>query len=134
MRQTQGSLPWSQNPIYKLPFNGQAIAGSDAGWWLPLLAGRQTFINPLNSTFEQSRGTVNQPDAEIIHLIEANGVDDPQLLALYQAQGLTHVYIGQRRGQVNDSTPLLNVDDLLHSPHYKPIYNQDLVWVFAIQP
>jgi hypothetical protein len=115
-------------------FNGQAIAGSDAGWWLPLLAGRQTFINPLNSTFEQSRGTGNQPDAEIIHLIEANGVDDPQLLAMYQAQGLTHVYIGQRRGQVNDSTPLLNVDDLLHSPHYKPIYNQDLVWVFAIQP
>jgi hypothetical protein len=113
-------------------FNDSAVVGSDAGWWLPLLASRQTFLNPLNAAFEQASGGAGSADAEIVDAIQAYGVDDPRVLGLLAQQGITHAYIGQQNGSVNSNSPLLEVEDLLRSPDFAPVYHQDRVWVFRI--
>jgi hypothetical protein len=115
-------------------YDGTSVVGSDAGWWLPLLAGRANTVPPLNYGMEgkpwpEYRGWVSEPTRQV----QQAGVDDPATLALLQERGITHVYIGQRQGRVNYAGPdVLDIDVLLRSPHYRPVYHQDRVWVFEV--
>ncbi|MBN1668442.1 MAG: hypothetical protein JW862_15210, partial [Anaerolineales bacterium] len=112
-----------------------ARVGGDAGWWLPLLAGRDNSLPPLNYASEsepwpgyrQSLHTI--PDA-----LAAAGPDSEQVLALLTAEGITHIYVGQQQGQVNSAGPTLDPIALQASPYYQVIYHQDRVWIFAVQP
>jgi hypothetical protein len=46
---------------------------------------------------------------------------------------VTHVYIGQRQGAVNNPEPgVLDPDELLASPSYRLLYHQDGVWIFEL--
>jgi hypothetical protein len=47
---------------------------------------------------------------------------------------VSHVYIGQQHGKVNSSEGGLNLEELLSSPHFRPVYHQDRVWIFEIIP
>jgi hypothetical protein len=114
-------------------YGGSLIAGSDAGWWLPLLSGQQTTLPPLNYGMEQGpfpeyRQWVNELTAEI----QAKGVDDPHVLEMLSDRGITHVFIGQQRGMVNNPNPLLEAEILNNSPNYKAVYNLGHVWVFEV--
>ncbi|MCL4561047.1 MAG: hypothetical protein M1281_10570 [Chloroflexi bacterium] len=115
-------------------YGGSSIAGSDGGWWLPYLAGRQTNLPPLNYGTEQGpdpgyRARVNTLQTEI----ESYGVDNLVVLADLKKLGIDYIYIGQRRGQVGVSTPpILQPEKLLANPSFRPVYHQDLVWIFAI--
>lgn len=113
-------------------FNDSEVVGSDAGWWLPLLASRQTFLYPLNAGFEQESSATGSVDGQIVDAIQDFGIDDPRVLDLLASQGLTHVFIGQQNGSVNSDSPLLEVEDLLRSPDYIPVYHQDRIWIFKI--
>jgi hypothetical protein len=112
-----------------------ARVGSDAGWWLPLLAGRDNSVPPLNYTSEREPWPGYRQSLHAIpEALAAGGPDSPTVLSLLDEQGLTHVYIGQQQGQVNYSGPTLNPADFETSPHYELIYHQDRVWIFARQP
>ncbi len=113
-------------------FNDTAVVGSDGGWWLPLLAGRQTFLNPLNAGFEQGSGIPGSADAHIVDAIQNFGIGDPRVLELLAGHGITHIYIGQQNGSVNSDSPLLEIEDLLRNPDYAPVYNQDRIWIFKV--
>jgi len=116
-------------------YGDSVVVGSDGGWWLPLLAGRQNTVPPLNYGNEQAsdpeyRSRVNNLARQVREL----GPDDPAVLAMLAQQGITHVYIGQRRGRVNYWGPVvLDPDELSRSPHYRAVYHQDRVWVFALE-
>ena len=116
-------------------YDNSVIVGSDGGWWLPLLAGRQTNLPPLNYGSELGpdpgyRLRVN----DLWRQVMEKGLDDPQTAASLQAAGITHVYVGQRQGMVNNPAPLLAPEKLLASPHLRPVYRQDRVWIFELIP
>ncbi|HHX44923.1 MAG TPA: hypothetical protein GX714_13195 [Chloroflexi bacterium] len=113
-------------------YEGSSVVGSDAGWWLPLLAGRATTLPPLTYVSEEGprpayRLWVNGLTAAL----QGVRLDDAELLAALREHGVTHVYIGQRQGRVNYSGPdVLDPARLADSALFRPIYHQDRVWVF----
>jgi hypothetical protein len=114
-------------------YGDTVVVGSDAGWWLPLLAGRSTTLPPLTYASEtvptpDYREWVNSLTAEIA----SKGIDNPDVLESLQARDATHVYIGQQQGSVNRPVPLLKPGDMLSSTHFTPVYHQDRVWIFKI--
>jgi hypothetical protein len=117
-------------------YGGSSVVGSDGGWWLPLLAGRQSTVPPLNYSSEDGpdpgyRLRVN----ELSRQVREFGPDDEAVLALLQEEGVTHVYIGQRQGRVNYAgSDVLDPNELLDSPNYRLRYHQDRVWIFELNP
>ena len=117
-------------------YGGTVVAGSDGGWWLQLLARRQTSLPPFTYGFEQGpvpdyREWVNALTAEI----QQKGIEHPDVLATLRERGITHVYIGQRQGRVNyDGPHVLDPNRLLAIPHFRPIYHLDRVWIFEVLP
>jgi len=117
-------------------FDGYTVVGSDAGWWLPMLAQRSTSLPPINYGFEQGthpdyRKQVNS----LVEQLEYNGANSAHIRELLIGGGFTHIYIGQLQGSVNNSgEPILDPEVLRASPFYRPIYHQDRVWIFEILP
>jgi hypothetical protein len=117
-------------------YDNALAVGSDAGWWLPLLAGRQTTLPPMNYGSEQEPRPgyiqwVNGP----ARLAQSSGIGAPDTLALLKERGVTHVYIGQQQGRVGyDGPHALSPDQLLADPHFVPVYHQDRVWIFEVAP
>ncbi|MGH2523790.1 MAG: DUF6541 family protein, partial [Anaerolineales bacterium] len=76
-------------------YSGTLVVGSDAGWWLPLLAGRSTALPPINYGTEQGprpdyREWVNRLSARVFE----KGLDDSETLALLREQGIAYIYVG----------------------------------------
>ncbi|MEW5871896.1 MAG: hypothetical protein AB1894_21690 [Chloroflexota bacterium] len=112
-------------------YNGIATAGSDGGWWLPLIARRASTLPPMNDVLE---GTGQMATATQLYTeISAKGLQSPEVLALLHQQRVTHVYLGQRQGQINPASPAINPADLFASPSYELIYHRDNVYIFAIK-
>ncbi len=110
------------------------VVGTDAGWWIPLLTGRQGFILPMIADTER----IDPPDhtAQIYELyqrISAKQFDLAKLWRLQRDVGITHIYVGQRRGEVWRGSEQ-SIDPLLlnNSSYYKTLYHQDQVWIFAL--
>ncbi len=113
---------------------GQTAAGSDAGWYLPLLAHRRVTLPPFIYISEQAetpayRGQV----VALTNALVTEGAAHPDTLAMLRALGVTHVYIGQLHGRVNYSGPSLDADVLLASPAFGLVYHADGVWVFEVR-
>ncbi|HEX5691433.1 MAG TPA: hypothetical protein VFX76_15570, partial [Roseiflexaceae bacterium] len=108
------------------------VVGSDGGWWLPLFANRATTLPPILYGSERAP----RPDYRLWinalpELLEQKPPDDPEVLAMLRERGITHVYIGQRQGRLNYTGPaVLEPGRMLDSPHFRPIYHEDRVWVF----
>lgn len=117
-------------------YGGTAVVGADAGWWLPLLAGRQVNIPPLNYSLEgEPWSGYRDWVAELPSNLKTLGFDDPAALDLLHERGITHIYIGQQQGRVNAPGPAqLDPQALLALPEmYRPVYHQDRVWIFEVQ-
>lgn len=116
-------------------YGGSAVVGSDAGWWIPLLAERDNTVPPLNYTVEQSA----QPGyrewvSEMTAQIQKAGMADRETAELLKKHGITHVYLGQKLGRVNYGGPhVLAPGPMVGSEWYRPVYRQDRVWVFEVE-
>lgn len=115
---------------------GNLIVGSDGGWWLPLLAERQTNLPPLTYGIEDGTSSVYyQMTNALATEIKSLGITSPQVVNDLVKAGFTHIYIGQRQGQVNNPDPaVLDPQILLADPHFQLVYQQDRVWIFTIVP
>lgn len=115
-------------------FGGANVVGTDGGWWVPLLAGRQNTAPPLNYATELVRTSPLRQQMEApARLEEEQDITAPPVRAALRAAGVTHVYIGQRQGAVNDTTSVtLSPDRLLGSAAYRAIYHEDRVWIFEL--
>jgi hypothetical protein len=130
----QKSLPTSSRFFANcfFAYSGNILVGSDGGWWLPLLALRQTSLPPITynsellptSDYRQRIHTMAQQMHEL-------GPADPTVLDLLDGEKVTHVYIGQRQGRVNYGGPkVLDPQAFLSSEAWKLVYHQDRVWIF----
>ncbi len=116
-----------------LAFYDTVTAGSDGGWWLPLLTRRGASIPPMNTGFEQG----NSPDYQaqvnqLVSLVRANGVRSDVVLRELAQRGIRYIYIGQVHGR-DPGQDLVKPEELQADPHFRVIYHQDRVWIFEIQ-
>jgi hypothetical protein len=118
-----------------------SVVGSDAGWWLPLLGERAVLMPPqyaLNTEIEAHPGYRQL----VVGLIDALGADPPPAPAGLDAlcgAGVTHVYVGARRGNAGivpsgESAVHFDPEALAGNPAFSVLYHRDLVWVFALAP
>ncbi len=119
-----------------LAFSDQFVAGSDGGWWIPLLTGRGNTIPPLSYA---SEGAVDpyyvQNVRNLFRAVADADLGNPATVAWLQEQGISHVYVGAQAGQVNDpDDPLLDLDTLQSSPYYRVLYSENDVWIFVLSP
>jgi hypothetical protein len=131
----KNTIPEAHFLVNSFPaFNNSVIVGSDGGWWIPLLARRQTTLPPITYGFEHDPwpGYAEQVNA-LTFEIEAKGIQNPNILSQMKDRGISYLYIGQLQGQVNSGGALFTADQLLADENFKPIYHQDQVWIFQIQ-
>jgi hypothetical protein len=112
-------------------YDDTMIVGLDAGWWLPLLTGRDNTVPPMMYGSEVGpdpgyRESVN----EITLYVEQNGLEGSETARYLNQQGISHIFVGERGG------PLLDIDVLQASPYYHAIYQPPGEapgpWVFEI--
>lgn len=117
-------------------YGGTSVVGSDAGWWLPLLAGRSNTMPPQYALFnERSIDPGYRKDiVSLVNQLAQIPLTSADGLAAACDMGVTHVYVGQLQGQVGKPPPepLFTADELLASPAVEPVYHEDAVWVFAL--
>ena len=112
-------------------FNDSVIVGSDGGWWLPLLAGRQTTLPPLSYSFEKDPWPGYSAQAKALTAeIQSKGIQDPEVLSLLKSRGISYLYIGQLQGRVNSAGPLFTPGQILEDSNFHMVYHQDRVWIF----
>ncbi len=99
--------------------------GSDGGYWISLLTGRDTILPPavyVYGSIEYVKG-VNDLAGKIAAI---ESFEREETLQLLRDNGVTHVYIGARGGSI---TPQLLID----SSYYDPVYSNGAVWIFQFQ-
>ncbi len=111
-------------------YQGRYVVGSDAGWWLPIVTGRQNTIPPqyalLNEKPEQP-GYVERV-AQLTALLEQAPPSDPQVWPALCQWGITHIYIGQRQGIASmERIQLFLPDQMKNLPL---VYAQDRVRIY----
>ncbi len=115
-------------------YGDSVVVGADAGWWIPLLTGRANTVPPLiYGTEKTARPEMRQDLLTFYHrVLQADFRDTGTAIWLRKA-GITHVYLGQRQGQIGsgEKHPFAAAD-LLSSPYFQPVYHHDLVWIFAL--
>ncbi len=118
-------------------YNGASVVGSDAGWWISLLGKRQNtmppqyaLLNEISTPPDYSKRVTN-----LVKLLETQPVTLPDSITQLCKEGISHVYIGQRQGEVGGSGhPLFSPESLLESASFDVDYHQDRVWIFSLKP
>ena len=115
-------------------------AGSDAGWWLPILTKRQTTIPPQYASFVEEPLTENYRQLTTELILQLYNVpkisDEDKALICRFPDPITHVYIGQKRGEVDkalythNEQVMLLPQAFLDDAAFTLIYNRDRVMIF----
>jgi hypothetical protein len=115
--------------------DGESVAGSDGGWWLPYFTRRGSVLPPLPYLSEKPKSpTLPEDLAALAGALKALDPGDPDVLARLESFGVTHVYIGQRQGWVNSGGATLEPAPFIESSRFDLLYHFDRVWIFAIKP
>jgi hypothetical protein len=107
-------------------YGGNVVVGTDAGWWLPLLGGRQNTLPPMTYNTEQAPAPdFRQRINALAEVVRTHPPGSAETLDALQAAGVTHVYVGTRGGA-------LKPEELAALPVYQTLYRRDGAWVFQI--
>ena len=70
-------------------YNNTLVAGSDGGWWLPMLAKRNTSLPPITYSFEEGAGTTNLIETNNLSWeIKTKGITNPEVISLLKKRGI----------------------------------------------
>jgi hypothetical protein len=118
-------------------YQGYSAIGSDAGWWIPLLAGRSNNMPPQYALLSE-KPTEPGYSRAVVDLVVLLGDTTPGTAEGIESLcdwGFTHIYIGQGQGEVGYPwTALFSEQDLESSPAFSQVYERDLVSIYAIDP
>ncbi len=120
----------------RLAYGDSAVVGTDAAWWIPLLAGRKNLVLPMIYGTEINR-PVDYPRQilELSRHIQRHALDSLEGWQTLRQAGVTHIYVGQRRGEVwQGAEQPLKPDTLANSPYYQQLYQEDQVRIFLVKP
>jgi hypothetical protein len=99
--------------------------GLEAGYYLPLLAARQTIMplqNYASDGTTEYRGFINQRLQDL-----AAATDAHALWQTMRAYDITHIYIGKRPTGLDPQTFLADPAD------FELLYDKDGVWIFGVR-
>lgn len=117
-------------------YEGYTAIGYDAGWWLPLLAGRANTMPPEYALLnEQPRDPgYSRRAIDLVRALEETPVVSAEGVSLICQQGITHLYVGE--GRMRDWQPvpsaLFTAEELLASDAFAPLHNSGEAWVFEL--
>jgi len=116
-------------------YDGTSSVGSDGGWWIPLLAERDNTMPPQYAMLNESP---IKPDysQDIVEIINTFSQADPLTIEGRSAMckwGISHIYIGQKQGLMNQVEPLLKWKTWQKVPFLDLIYAEDRVRIFAFE-
>ena len=104
-------------------FNPNYVVGSDAGYWLPLLAQRRTITLPMTYAMERLKQKgYSERLVEVDHL--KGDLTTERAHRILEEEGVTHVFIGGRGGPIR-------AEQLLATPAYRLLYQKKNAYVFA---
>ncbi len=138
------TAPESRFLVNSFPaYGGTMLAGSDAGWWLPLLAHRASTLPPITYGSEAATPPdfLQQVNAFAVALRGKPLTDTtptiidattPEALATLRAAGVSHVYIGAASVPVATAIDQLDISRLQASPAYEIVYDQEGVLIFRL--
>ena len=118
-------------------YGGRSAVGADAGWWIPLLAGRENTMPPQYALVnEVSTDTdYTQRVVDLVAYLETASLISPEGVQLLCDWNITHVYVGQGQGKVGSgAVQLFSPATLAASPAFSTVYNQDRVYIFGLDP
>jgi hypothetical protein len=113
-------------------YNNSSVVGTDAGWWLPLLAQRQNTIPPMSAQ------EVREPDAllagKFFRQLDQLDLNSFSGYAFLRDNGITHIYIGGKQGKVlnEEDKTFLDAESLKRSGFYQEIYQLDNISILAL--
>jgi len=108
--------------LFHFNFSAEQIIASDAGYWLPLLAGRKTVSLPMPFLSERFRS----PDGitALKQLDALNGkLCTPEAVSLLEQQRVTHVFIGSMGGRIS-------AQELQSCPNFAQAFNFNRTYIF----
>jgi hypothetical protein len=125
-------------------YSSTLVAGSDAGWWIPLLTGRQSTLPPI--TFGSELGDPPEVYLEVTELwalLRDRPLSDtspvqvdlarPEALAALRAAGVQYVYRGAHSFPGPASSDWIDTALLRASPDFELVYADAGVEIFALR-
>jgi len=110
--------------INNFPWAYSLYAGSDGGYWISPISGRQTIPPPLLYGFDRA-STVRQ-DINKFLLQISRYKDQPDILYdLISAENIKYIYTGTRGGMISPQK-------LLQHENFKPIFEYNGTWVIQL--
>lgn len=123
-------------------YGGTLIAGTDAGWWIPLLTRRESILPPLtygsevgeepgyqlklNAQYEQIRGKPLY-DSTSVRL----DLTTPAAVEVLREEGITHIYSGAHATPDTAHADHIDTDILRESDLFTLVYDEQGVEIFA---
>jgi len=109
------------------PWQSNTYAGSDGGYWIPVLTNRASLLPPLLYSSALPSDRVKQMNSLFLQLNQATTLDDPVLRTQLREAGVTHLYLGERRHT-------LQASGIEGRPFVELLYTKDNVSIYAIAP
>ncbi|WP_420641089.1 hypothetical protein [Candidatus Leptofilum sp.] len=101
-----------------------AWSGSDGGAWLVPLTGRQSSTPPADYTYSKALVEFVRPFNE--ELTKITDWRDPETAVWLQEQGITHIFIGAKGGQMDPA-------ELLQNPGVTSVYGRNGTFIFELK-
>jgi hypothetical protein len=118
--------------VNMFPAYGNAlVVGSDGGWWIPLLAKRQTTLPPV--TYGSERATTADYSRQINKFaaqLREHPLPSPEGIALCRQQGIGYIYSGAHSEQADR----FDVAALREHSAFQVVYDHDDVVIFELKP
>jgi hypothetical protein len=115
-------------------YPGKLVVGSDAGWWLPYYTQRSSKILPALYLAEKVDPSVDTASInELLNDINAASQEPHQLRSVLCRYGITHIFLGQKRGAVGYGAEALIPEAWLsENPDYTLLFQKDMAQVWRV--
>lgn len=107
------------------PWLGDTYAGSDAGYWIPVLSNRNTFLPPALYTSVMPYDEVMQMNQFFAAWSQINELDNPDVRKQLKTMGVTHIYLGSRGGN-------LVLPTFFDKPYVRPVFAEGGVHIYEL--
>lgn len=107
------------------PWLGDTYAGTDAGYWIPVLSDRNTILPPALYTSVMPYDEVLQMNQFFDAWSQINDLDNPDVRRQLKTMGVTHIYLGSRGGH-------LVLPTFFDKPYVRPVFAEGGVHIYEL--
>jgi hypothetical protein len=131
---TQNTAPDALFLVNMFPAYGDSlVAGSDGGWWIPLLTGRRSTLPPITYGSEQTEdaGFTERVNGFAAALRE-HPLPSAEGIRLCREAGIDYVYVGG--GAHSGQADPFDLASFRDNPAFDIVYERDGIGIVALQP